>query len=61
MADNEYLGLTPIEILNIYRNKYYNDGNATEKGIVATAINDILPEIERIKTDTQKEVMSNEN
>ncbi len=39
----EYNGLTSAEQLNLYRNKYYTDGNATEKGIIANAINDILP------------------
>ena len=35
--------LTPAEILNAFRNRYYTDGNNTENGIVANAINDILP------------------
>lgn len=39
----EYNGLTAAEQLNLYRNKYYSDGNATEKGIIANAINDVLP------------------
>lgn len=41
----EYNGLTAVEQLNLYRNKYYTDGNATEKGIIANAINDILPSL----------------
>lgn len=41
----EYNGLTSAEQLNLYRNKYYTDGNATEKGIIANAINDILPSL----------------
>ena len=40
---NELSALTPVEILNYFRNLYYNDGNNTEQGIVANAINDILP------------------
>ena len=38
----EYNGLTAVEQLNLYRNKYYSDGNATEKGIIANAINDVF-------------------
>ena len=34
-----------LEILNIYRNFYYTDGNNTERGIIANAINDILPDL----------------
>lgn len=40
---DELSTLTPVEILNYYRNLYYTDGNNTERGIVANAINDILP------------------
>lgn len=40
---NELSELTPIEILNYFRNRYYNDGNSTENGIVANALNDIMP------------------
>ena len=32
----------PIEILNWYRNLYYAEGNETERGIVANAINDLF-------------------
>lgn len=60
MTDNEilkaYEGLTANQQLNLYRNLYYNDGYATERGIIANAINDMLPkyhsqkvEIERLK------------
>lgn len=41
----EYNGLTAVEQLNLYRNKYYSDGNATEKGIIANAINDVFPSL----------------
>lgn len=41
----EYNGLTATEQLNLYRNKYYSDGNATEKGIIANAINDVFPSL----------------
>lgn len=32
----------PFEILNWYRNLYYKEGNHTEHGIVAEAINDLF-------------------
>lgn len=32
-----------LAVLNCYRNKYHADGNSTEQGIVANAINDVLP------------------
>lgn len=43
MTNNEYENMSSVEKLNFYRNKYYSDGNATEAGIIANAINDILP------------------
>ena len=39
-----YYDLTSIEKLNLFRNMYYMEGNNTENGIIANAINDILPE-----------------
>lgn len=39
----EYEGLTPVEKLNLYRNRYHAEGNATENGIIADALNDLLP------------------
>jgi hypothetical protein len=33
-----------VAILNVYRNFYYMEGNETDQGIIANAINDILPE-----------------
>ena len=35
--------MTETEILNLYRNWYYREPNTTERGIVAWAINKILP------------------
>ena len=32
----------PLEILNWYRNLYYKEGNNTEHGIMAEAINDVF-------------------
>ena len=32
-----------LAVLNCYRNKYYADGNSTEQGIIANAINNVLP------------------
>ena len=50
----EYEGMSSLEILNYYRNKYYNDGNATEKGIVANAINDVLPKIVHVINESKE-------
>lgn len=36
-------GLTSIEILNLYRNLYYKEGVNTERGLVAAALNELLP------------------
>lgn len=46
--NEEYKNMTSMEIVNLYRNKYYNDGNNTEQGVVANAINDILPHYVRM-------------
>lgn len=46
--NEEYKNMTSMEIVNLYRNKYYNDGNNTEQGVVANAINDILPNYVRM-------------
>lgn len=35
--------MTAAEILNYYRNLYYTEAQVTERGIVANAINDVLP------------------
>lgn len=40
---DEYNGLNALEKLNLFRNKYYSEGNSTENGIVANSINAILP------------------
>lgn len=37
------------EILNWYRNLYYTENSNTERGLMARAINDILPEYSRQK------------
>lgn len=49
-----YEGLTPNQQLNLFRNLYYNDGYATERGIIANAINDILPEYHRQKAEIER-------
>ena len=49
-----YEGLTANQQLNLFRNLYYNDGNTTEKGIIANAINDILPEYNRQKAEIER-------
>lgn len=49
MADlSEYIGLSPIEQLNYFRGRYYNDGQATEFGVVANAINEVLPKLDKM-------------
>lgn len=49
MTETEmYRNLPTNEQLNLYRNKYFTDGNATENGIIANAINDMLVEINRL-------------
>ena len=57
----DYEGLTSNQQLNLFRNLYYNDGFSTEKGIVANAINDILPkyckqqeEIDNLRADLKR-------
>lgn len=41
----EYDNMNSIEILNYYRNCHYADGSNTESGILANALNEILPEL----------------
>ena len=38
-----------LAVLSCYRNKYYTDGNSTEQGIIANAINNILPILVSLK------------
>jgi len=40
-------GLTSPEILNFYRNYYYQEPSCTEHGLVAVALNEILPNYTR--------------
>lgn len=37
--------MTATEILNYYRNLYYTEPQVTERGIVANAINELLPNV----------------
>lgn len=37
------IDMSAVEILNYYRNLYYAEPQVTERGIVANAINDVLP------------------
>lgn len=48
MDIKEYEGMTAIEKLNYFRNCHYTDGNNTELGIIADAINEIMPHYMRI-------------
>jgi hypothetical protein len=34
--------MKPLDILNWYRNLYYKEGNDTERGVMAMAINDLI-------------------
>ena len=34
--------MKPLDILNWYRNLYYKEGNDTERGVMAMAINDLF-------------------
>ena len=45
----DYDGMTAVEKLNYYRNYYHTDGDNTEAGVIADAINEILPEYVRLK------------
>lgn len=55
MTDSKaYENLTAEQQLNFYRNKYYTEGNHTEKGIIANAINDILPKYVRQKAEIER-------
>lgn len=44
-----HLNETPAEILNWYRNCYYKEPDNTERGIVANALNSVLPELARLR------------
>lgn len=48
--------MTSEQILNAFRNKYYTDGNNTENGIVANAIDEILPEYVKLKRENTQGV-----
>lgn len=58
LTDNDVVkaheGMTPNDQLNLYRNLYYKDGCATEQGIIANAINGILPEYTRQKAEIER-------
>ena len=51
---NAFEGLTPTKQLKVFRNLYYNEGYATERGIIANAINDILPEYSSQKAENER-------
>lgn len=39
--------MKPLDILNWYRNLYYQEGNNTERGVMAMAINDLFMEMNK--------------
>ena len=49
MSRDKQIDGSTLAVLNCYRNKYYTDGNATEQGLVANAINDVLPYLVELK------------
>lgn len=40
---NDYSNMTAADKLNYFRNLYYADGDTTENGIIANALNEVLP------------------
>lgn len=49
--------MTPIEILNWYRNLYYKEDNDTEQCIMAKAINDIFMCFKNMYGSSEKSVL----
>lgn len=47
--------MTPIQILNFYRNSYYAESSGTERSIVANAINDFFGEVKFLIQNTATE------
>lgn len=47
-------GMNSVDILNYYRNLYYTESVDTEKGILAWAINDILPKYVKLNAKMKK-------
>ena len=43
---NEAKDMTAVEVLNYYRNLYYAEPQNTERGVVANAINEVLPQMQ---------------
>lgn len=59
MTDNYFIDIAKTidgsaEILNWYRNLYHTENSDTERGIMARAINDILPEYSRQKAEIER-------
>ena len=49
-----YEGFEPVQQLNLFRNLYYNEGNSTERGIIANALNVILPMYESQRAELER-------
>lgn len=49
-----YLRMTPIQQLNYFRDLYYDNGNLTERCIIANAINEILLQYYRQKAEIEE-------
>lgn len=43
-----------LAVLSCYRNKHYADGNATEQGVIANAINEVLPILVSLKNESYR-------
>jgi hypothetical protein len=57
MSNEKQIDGANLAVLSCYRNKYYADGLATEQGIIANAINDVLPILISVKNgDYHKQI-----
>ena len=54
VLNHEELIQDPAEILNLYRNMYFNKPELIENKIVADALNMVLPELARLRKEQQK-------
>ncbi len=51
MSKEKQIDDMTLAALSCYRNKYYADGNSTEQGIIANAINDVLPALVSLRKE----------
>ena len=55
----DYKDMTAIEKLNYFRNMYYIEGDNTENGVIANAINEILPAYVKMLEEHRAQVVIN--